>query len=73
METTIRSLPRVEENFPSPGSDRLNATMAGRDWELLVDYEATENANMRRVTVSVFQEGNLNDPVASLTGFIGRF
>ncbi len=69
----IRSAPRIDENFPSPGSDRINATMAGKDWELLVDYEATENADMRRVTVSVFHPDNLDDEVASLTGFVGRF
>lgn len=69
----IRSAPRLEESFPSPGSDRVSTTMAGKDWQLLVDYEATENQNMLRVTVSVFYPDNLEDEIASLTGFVGRF
>lgn len=69
----IRSAPRLEENYPSPGSDRINVTMGEQEWEILVDYEATENANMRRVTVSVFHPDNLEDSVTDLTGFIGRY
>lgn len=69
----IRSAPRIDANYPSPGSDRINATMAGKDWEILVDYESTENADVRRVTVSVFHPENLDVAITSLTGFVGRF
>ncbi len=69
----IRSIPRTSETFPSAKTDRLNATMGGRDWELVVKYETTENPNMRRVTVSVFHPNNLDSEIASLTGFLGRF
>jgi general secretion pathway protein I len=69
----IRSAPRIDTNFPSPGTDRANATMAGHDWELVIDYEATENEDMRRVTVAVFHPDDQDNAVASLTGFVGRF
>ena len=69
----IRSAPRTEDSFPPIGSDRINATMAGKDWEILVEYEATENENMRRVSVSVFHSQNLDVAITNLTGFLGRF
>mgnify|MGYP000262378402 CR=1 FL=1 len=69
----IRSAPRADNNYLSPGTDRLPATMAGQDWEILVDYEATANEDMRRVTVSVFYEDQIDSPIVSLTGFVGRF
>tara|TARA_R110002072_G_scaffold113986_1_gene243817 strand:+ start:5932 stop:6315 length:384 start_codon:yes stop_codon:yes gene_type:complete len=69
----IRSQPRTNESYPSPGSDRVSVSMAGRDWELVVDYEATENADMRRVIVSVFNPLDLDNQVAQLSGFLGRY
>ena len=69
----IRSAPRIEANYPSPGTDRIEASMGGQQWQLLVDFEATANEDMRRVTVSVFDPEDLENPVTSLTGFIGRF
>lgn len=69
----IRSAPRLESSFPSPGTDRINATMGGQDWELLVDFEATANEDMRRVTVSVFDPEDLDNSITSLTGFLGRY
>ena len=69
----IRSTPRVEGSFPSPGTDRIETTMAGSDWQLVVDYEATENTDMRRVTVTVFHADNNDNSLVSLSGFVGRF
>ena len=69
----IRSQPRGEDNYPSPGSDRQSVVMANRDWEIVVDYEATENADMRRVIVSVFHPEDLDNRVVELTGFVGRY
>ena len=69
----IRSQPRTDESFPSPGSDRVSVVMAEKDWELVVDYETTENPDVRRITVSVFHPDNLDDFVVELVGFLGRY
>lgn len=69
----IRSQPREDGNYPSPGTDRLSVVMAKQDWELVVDYEATENEDMRRVIVSVFHPEDLDNRVVELTGFVGRY
>lgn len=69
----IRSQPRTNESFPSPSTDRVSVVMAEKDWELLIAYEATENADMRRVSVSVFHPDNLDDYIVQLVGFVGRY
>lgn len=69
----IRSQPREAESYPAPGSDRVSVVMAGRDWELVVAYEATENDDMRRVIVSVFDPVDLDNQIAELSGFLGRY
>ena len=69
----IRSQPRGDDNYPSAGSDRLSVVMAQKDWELVVDYEATENADMVRVIVSVFHPEDLDNRLVELTGFVGRY
>ena len=69
----IRAIPRDGSDFPNTGSDRTPTTMAGREWEVVVDYEATENENVRRVTVSVFDENDLDRSLVSLTSFIGKY
>ncbi len=69
----LRSAPRTEEFFPSVGTDRETVTMANRDWELKIQVESTENPDMRRVEVTVFDEQNLDAEVARLAGFIGKY
>lgn len=69
----LRSAPRTEEFFPSVGTDRESVTMARRDWELRIQVESTENPDMRRVEVTVFDEENLDVEVAKLVGFIGKY
>ena len=69
----LRSAPRTEEFFPSVGTDRETVNMANRDWELKIQVESTENPDMRRVEVTVFDEQNLDAEVARLAGFIGKY
>ena len=69
----MRSAPRTEEFFPSVGTDRESVTMANRDWELKIRVESTENPDMRRVEVTVFDEQDLDVEVARLAGFIGKY
>ena len=62
----IRSTQRNDSTFPSPGSDRIDLTMANRDWEVVIDYEATENPDMRRVVV-------IDNRIVELVGFVGKY
>lgn len=69
--TQIRSAPRGE--LPNPGSDRSNVVMANREWNVILDIEATENVDMRRIIVSVYLPTNTDNSIVSLTGFIGKY
>jgi len=69
----MRASPRVEGSFPGIGSERYSVTMADRDWEVVMDIEATENAGMRRIIVSVFAEDTLDDNIVELVGFRGKY
>lgn len=68
-----RAGPRDPDNFPRPGSDRFPVTMAGKDWEVVADIEATGNDGVRRIEVSVYRDENLETAVATLTGFVGQW
>lgn len=68
-----RMLLRGEEHFPSIGVDRSSVTMADREWRIEVDVSNTENELMRRIEVVVFDDADLDVPIAQLTGFLGRY
>jgi general secretion pathway protein I len=70
---TLRLQPRTLENFPSQGTDRISQTMGGREWQVEVDIRATENELVRRVEIIVFDEQDLDTPLANLSGFLGRY
>jgi general secretion pathway protein I len=69
----MRASPRLEGSFPSIGSERYSVTMADRDWEVIMDVEATENSDMRRIKVSVFAEDDPDEYIAELVGFRGKY
>ena len=69
----LRAAPRQESSFRGPGVDRESVTMAGKDWELIVTTESTENELMRRINVQVAREADPDSVVAELTGFLGRY
>lgn len=64
--------PRVPSDFPGSGQDRTPITMAGKDWEVVTEFVATDNQDVRRIEVTVYRDENLDSPVATLTGFVGR-
>ncbi|MDG1444642.1 MAG: type II secretion system minor pseudopilin GspI [Pseudomonadales bacterium] len=68
-----RGQPRTEDSFPRLGSDRFNVTMAGQDWEVLMDVESTDNPDMRRLIVSVSPASDTDYVIAELTGFVGKY
>ena len=69
----LRLKPRISKNYPAIGSERVAVTLAGRDWEVVLAVEATENKDMRRVVVKVYSSQDAQREVAQLAGFIGRF
>ncbi|MEX2490105.1 MAG: type II secretion system minor pseudopilin GspI [Pseudomonadales bacterium] len=62
----------MEPVFPGIGTDRQTVTMADREWTLQVDIESTDNELVRRIEVDVMTDGT-DRPLATLTGFIGRY
>ncbi|HAK51099.1 MAG TPA: type II secretion system protein GspI [Gammaproteobacteria bacterium] len=69
----LRMLPRGDEHFPSVGIDRSSVTMANREWQVEMDVSNTGNELMRRIEVVVFDDADLDVPLAQLTGFLGRY
>lgn len=68
----MRSLPREDENFPSIGSSHLSVRMARRDWRILVEVNQTENINMRRIKISVYEDDDIDAPLITLSSFMGK-
>lgn len=70
--TRIRLQDRSDDNFPSVGTDRDFVEMAGIEWQIETEVEATENEFIRRVTVRVSRE-EAEDAAVALVGFVGRY
>ena len=64
---------RTAADFPSQGSERQDAMIAGREWEIETRYLGTENRDVLRVEVDVFLSADEQTPRATLVGFIGRY
>jgi general secretion pathway protein I len=60
--------------FPGIGTNRKEVTMADIEWQVRIDVTATENKDIRRVTVDVYSADTDDDDnsLASLDAFIGR-
>lgn len=70
---TLRLQPRTQENFPSQGTNLISQVMGGREWQVEVDVRTTENDFVQRVEITVFDEQDLDAPLANLSGFLGRY
>ena len=70
--TKLRLSPRVEENFPSAGTDRELIEQDDVSWEIETRIEGTENEYVHRVVISVYKN-TADDSKAELIGFIGRY
>jgi general secretion pathway protein I len=70
---TLRLQPRTQENFLSQGTNMNSQMMGGREWQVEVDVRSTENELVRRVEITVFDEQDLDTPLANLSGFLGRY
>ena len=66
---TLRLQPRTQENFPSQGTNLISQVMGGREWQVEVDVRTTENELVRRVEITVFDEQDLDTPLATYLAF----
>lgn len=70
-------LAQVPGEAPATGHQVEAASMAGRDWEIVIDSTSTAEAGLRRVEIQVHlldpsTRTRPADPVATLTGFLGQ-
>lgn len=67
---------RLRETDPAIGERSGRAELAGRGWRWTLRITATDEARLRRVEVDVYADSAAavarGEPLAHLTGFIGR-
>ncbi len=61
---------RLASAFPATGRSDGRMQLAGRDWRWTRDVQATPNAEIRRIDISVFL-GETHAPSATISGFAG--
>jgi len=61
--------------FPSIGTDRKEVTMGDIEWLVRISVSATENKDIRRVSVDVYNAeiGDEGSSIVTLDGFAGRY
>lgn len=70
--TSLRLLPRNDDNYPSAGVSREYVEVGGTSWEIETSVEATENDFVRRIVINVYKASR-EDSNAELVGFLGRY
>ncbi len=67
---------RLEKAFPEVGQGESTARMAGREWLVTTQVQATPVANVRLVVISVAENsrdfGDKPPPITRVTGFLPR-
>lgn len=61
---------RLATAFPATGRSDGHMQLAGRSWRWTRDVQATQDVEIRRIDVHVF-EGEAHEPSATLSGFAG--
>lgn len=61
---------RLASAFPATGRSDGRMQLGGRDWRWTRDVQATPNAEIRRIDISVFLE-ETHAPSATINGFAG--
>ena len=72
----IKSNIRLEENYPQTGTTQSEINMLFTDWLVEVEVSATENDNVRRITVDVFRDEFDRDEdysMFTLVSFVGKY
>jgi general secretion pathway protein I len=63
---------QVMDAWPDAGETRGEAEMARRDWYWLVRVSKTDDQNVRRVDVEVFERRDAKQPRAAVLAYLGR-
>ena len=63
---------RMNRIFTAAGSTIQEQTMAGRNWKIIDTYFGTQDPNISRVTVEVFEDES-EQKIYSVVGFLARY
>lgn len=63
---------QLAEEFPSTGRRSGEAEMAGRTWYWATIVKETSDKDLRRVEIEVRESAEAENPLETLTGFVGR-
>ena len=66
------ALIRATREWPSPSSKSGRVEMLDREWTWRLKVSGTDDANMRRLDISVYSEDDEENSLATMTGFVGK-
>ena len=64
---------RMLRQFKSGGSSRSQEDLAGRTWQIDEEYFSTNDPNLARVQITVYEDRDRERPAAVEVGFLGRY
>lgn len=59
--------------YPAATQTKSSEEMAGREWHIMTKVENTQLPNFRRIDVQVAKESDKENPLVTLTGFMGEY
>lgn len=59
--------------YPAATQTKSSEEMAGREWHIMTKVENTQLPNFRRIDVQVAKESDKENPLVTLTGFMGKY
>lgn len=59
--------------YPAATQTKDSEEMAGREWHITTKVEETPLPNFRRIDIQVAKEDDKENPLVSLTGFMGKY
>lgn len=59
--------------YPAATQTKGSEEMAGREWHVTTKVENTQLPNFRRIDVQVAKDSDKENPLVSLTGFMGKY
>lgn len=66
------TLIRAKRQWTSKSNKQGEVEMAGREWLWKMKIQKTDDANLRRLDIDVYSAEDEDQPLASMTGFLGK-